>query len=50
MEHIQKKNEILSIRNPYNQVFQQVKTLHQEKEDMLRLVIRIIYVLLTMRT
>ena len=33
-----KENDILSIRNPYNQVFQQVKTLHQEKEDMLRLV------------
>ncbi len=33
-----KGNKILNIRNPYNQVFQQVKTLHQEKEDMLRLV------------
>ena len=38
MEHLQKKNEIFRIKNPYNQVFQQVKILHQEKQDMLRLV------------
>ena len=31
MEHLQKKNEIFSYKNPYNQVFQQVKILHQEK-------------------
>ena len=33
-----KENEIFRIKNPYNQVFQQVKILHQEKQDMLRLV------------
>ena len=49
MEHITKNNEILNIKNPFNQVFQQVKELHQGKRRYVKVSNKMTFLQLTMK-